>query len=137
MLMLKIVTPAGVVLEKEVVSVVLPAKDGEIEIFAGHMPLVSIIQPGELVAKYSDHQEYCAIDFGFVRVFGNTVSVLTDESLSIDDADLEEIEQATIRAQKALEDARERRDVLDPAEIERLDAKVKYQMAKKLIKSKH
>ena len=142
-LRLKIVTPLGITLEREVSSVVLPAKDGEIEILPDHQPLVTIIEPGELVAKYGTSQEFFAVDCGFARISGNTVSVLVDESLSIDDADMDAIEEATVRAQKALEEAdivitaTGNRDIRDPAEIERLDAKVKYQMAKKLIKMKH
>jgi hypothetical protein len=50
---------------------------------------------------------------------------------------MDEINRATERAEKALEEARHRRGILDPMEIEKLDAKVKYQMAKKLAKMKH
>jgi F-type H+-transporting ATPase subunit epsilon len=136
-LLLEIVTPTGVALKKEVKSVVLPALGGEIEILPGHIPLMAIIQPGELVAKSENAQEVFAIDSGFVKISNDTVCVLTDESLNIDGEDLEEIDKAMERAEKALEDARNRREVLDPAEIEKLDAKVKYQMAKNLIKTKH
>ncbi|MDR1890626.1 MAG: ATP synthase F1 subunit epsilon [Puniceicoccales bacterium] len=136
-LLLKIVTPIGITLEKEVASVVLPASGGEIEILPGHLPLLTIIQPGELVAKNTNSQEFFAIDFGFALISNDTVFVLTDESLNIDEADLSEIEEAEERAKKALEEARSKREVLDPAEIEKLDAKVKYQMAKKLAKIRH
>jgi F-type H+-transporting ATPase subunit epsilon len=136
-LLLKIVTPTGVALKKEVRSVVLPALGGEIEILPGHLPLIAIIQPGELVAKSEISQEFFAIDCGFVRISADTVFVLTDESLNIDEADMDEIDMATERAEKALEEARSRRELLDPAEIEKLDAKVKYQMAKKLAKFQH
>jgi F-type H+-transporting ATPase subunit epsilon len=136
-LLLKIVTPTGVELKKNVKSVVLPALDGEIEILPGHLPLITIIQPGELVAKLENSQEFFAVDSGFAKVSADTVSVLTDESLNIDSSDMEEIEKATERAEKALEEARDRRELLDPEEIEKLNAKVKYQMAKKLIKMRH
>ncbi|MDR1232644.1 MAG: ATP synthase F1 subunit epsilon [Puniceicoccales bacterium] len=136
-LLLKIVTPAGITLEKKVTSVVLPASDGEIEILPGHLPLLTIIQPGELVAKNANSQESFAIDFGFAMISHDSVFVLTDESLNINEADLHEIEEAEKHAQKALEEARNKREALDPAEIEKLDAKVKYQMAKKLAKIRH
>ncbi|MDR2737417.1 MAG: ATP synthase F1 subunit epsilon [Puniceicoccales bacterium] len=136
-LLLKIVTPIGITLKKEVESVVLPALDGEIEILPGHLPLVTIIQPGELVAKSTNMRESFAVDSGFVQVSCNVVSVLTDESLNIDEADFDEIDRATERAKKALEEARSRREALDPAEIEKLDAKVKYHVSKKLIKMRH
>jgi F-type H+-transporting ATPase subunit epsilon len=133
-LLLKIITPTGIDLSREVKSVVLPAADGEIEILPGHLPLLTIIQPGELVAKGEHSQEVFAVDFGFAKVSCDIVSVLTDESLNIADSELEEIKKATDRAEKALEEARSQREALDPAEIEKLEAKVKYQMAKVLIK---
>ena len=136
-MLLKIVTPMGIALKKEVRSVVLPALDGEIEILPGHLPLITIIQPGELVAKSETSQEFFAIDSGFAKISADTVFVLTDESLNIDEADMDEIDKATERAKKALEEARNRRELLDPAEIEKLDAKVRYQMAKKLVKAQH
>jgi hypothetical protein len=46
------------------------------------------------------------------------------------------MDEAMERARKALADARHRRDIIDPAEIEKLDAKVRYQMAKKLARSR-
>jgi F-type H+-transporting ATPase subunit epsilon len=136
-LRLKIVTPTGVTLEKEVESVVLPAEDGEIEILPMHLPLITIIQPGELVAKGKNFREFFAVDYGFAKVSGDTVFILTDEALNVCEADLNEIEKATERAERALEEARKKREILDPAEIEKLDAKVKYQMAKKLVKMQH
>ncbi|MDR1528161.1 MAG: ATP synthase F1 subunit epsilon [Puniceicoccales bacterium] len=136
-LLLKIVTPTGITLDKKVTSVVLPASDGEIEILPGHLPLLTIIQPGELVAKNANSQECFAIDCGFAMISNDSVFVLTDESLNINEADLHEIEEAEKCAQKALEEARNKREALDPAEIEKLDAKVKYQMAKKLAKIRH
>jgi F-type H+-transporting ATPase subunit epsilon len=134
-LRLKIVTPVGVTLEREVESVVLPAADGEIEILPNHLPLITIIQPGKLVAKGKNSEELFAVDSGFAKICMDTVFVLTDESLNIDNEDLEAIEQAVKHAQAALEEARNRRELLDPAEIEKLNAKVRYQMAKKLIKT--
>jgi F0F1-type ATP synthase epsilon subunit len=44
-------------------------------------------------------------------IFNDTISVFTDESLNIDEADLSEIKEAEERAQKALEDARSKREV--------------------------
>jgi hypothetical protein len=63
--------------------------------------------------------------------------VLADEALNIGDDDLVEIEKAEERARTALEDARNRREAMDPEELKKLDAKVKYQVARKLAKSQH
>ena len=71
--------------------------------------------------------------FCFINDF---IFILTDESLNIDADDLAEIAEATERAEEALRLAREERQKLDPEEIEKLDAKVRYQMAERLSKTK-
>jgi F-type H+-transporting ATPase subunit epsilon len=131
-LRLRIVTPIGVTFDGEVDAVAIPAVDGEIEILPGHLPLLTVLGPGKLVAKLPSKRESIAVDSGFAKVSHDEVLVLSDESLNLDEEESDAIEEATERAKRALDDARHRRDLIDPAEIERLDAKVRYQMAKKL-----
>jgi F-type H+-transporting ATPase subunit epsilon len=131
-LKLKIITPTGVTFEGEVDAVVVPAADGEIEILPGHLPLLTVLKPGMLVAKSRTGGESIAVDSGFARVSSDCVLILSDESLNLDEEDDEAMNEAMERAKRALADARHHRESMDPAEIEKLDAKVRYQMAKKL-----
>jgi F-type H+-transporting ATPase subunit epsilon len=132
-LSLSVITPNGVDFEGEVDSVVIPTDIGEIEILPEHLPIVTILAPGKLVLKNSGNGDVYAVDQGFAHVRGNVVNIITDELLNMSGADLEEIERATKRAEQALEEARNNRSAMDPMEIEKLEAKVRYQMAKKLI----
>ncbi len=50
-LKLKIVTPERLVLEEEVALVTLPTTEGEITILPGHVPLISSLGLGEILAK--------------------------------------------------------------------------------------
>jgi F-type H+-transporting ATPase subunit epsilon len=132
-LVLKVITPNGVDLEEKVDSVAIPTEIGEIEILPNHRPIVTILVPGGLVLKNGEKRAVYAVDQGFARVSGDVVSIITDELLNMNEADIAEIERATKRAEQALSDARNSRSAMDPMEIERLEAKVRYQMAKKLI----
>ncbi|MDR3274146.1 MAG: ATP synthase F1 subunit epsilon [Puniceicoccales bacterium] len=132
-LSLKIITPSGIDFEGEVDSIVIPTEIGEIEVLPEHRPIITILVPGGLVLKNAEKRDIYAVDQGFARVSGNVVSIITDELLNMNKADFGEIEQATRRAEQALEDARNNRSAMDPMEVERLEAKVRYQMAKKLI----
>jgi F-type H+-transporting ATPase subunit epsilon len=132
-LVLRVITPNGVDFEGEVDSVAIPTEIGEIEVLPDHRPLVTILVPGGLVLKNGQDRTLYAVDQGFARVNNDVVSIITDELLNMSEVDVAEIEQATKRAEQALEDARNSRSAMDPMEIERLEAKVKYQMAKKLI----
>lgn len=48
---LKIIAMDGVVFDDEVVSFIAPAKDGRIEVYAKHTPLISVLDSGALVVK--------------------------------------------------------------------------------------
>src|SRR3989344_2418234 len=47
----KIVTPERLVYQDEVDQVSLPTQDGEITVLPNHIPLVSILKPGQLIVK--------------------------------------------------------------------------------------
>jgi F0F1-type ATP synthase epsilon subunit len=68
--------------------VALPATDGEIEILPGHLPFITIVQPGELVVKRKTSQEFFALDFGFAMTSNDAIFFFVDESLKINEADL-------------------------------------------------
>lgn len=134
-LTLEIVTPEGKVYAGTVDHVAIPTLDGEVDILSGHIPLLSIVQPGTLKVGRSGNQETLAVDKGFVRVMSDTVSVLTEAAINIEKIDLSEVENAEARAKEALEDARKRNDV-DPSKIERLESVVRFSIAQKLAKQK-
>ncbi len=50
-LKLKIVTPERLVLEENVAQVTLPTTEGEITVLPGHVPLISSLALGEIIAK--------------------------------------------------------------------------------------
>lgn len=134
--MVKVITPNGVDVEVNADSVAVPTEAGEIEILPGHRPLISILSPGWMVINENGASVSYVIDQGFVRVTNDTILIVTDEMLNTDEIDLQEIDAAVERATQALEEARNNRSALDPMEIERLEAKIKYHMAQKLLLDK-
>lgn len=80
---LKIVTPERLVLEEMVDQVTLPTKEGEITILPDHIPLISGIASGDVVALSGGEYVPMAISGGFVEIKKNengitTVAVLAD-----------------------------------------------------------
>jgi len=98
---LEIVTPARVVLEKEVDSVVAPGSEGEFGVLPGHVSFLSGIVPGELRYTAGSDKEALAVTTGFAEVFKNKVSILVDAAERASEIDAD-------RATKALERAKER-----------------------------
>lgn len=134
-LKLEIVTPEGNVYSEEIDYVVLPTLNGEVGILPGHIPLLTMINPGELKVTRAGQEESLAVDKGFARVLGDTVSVLTEAAIKIEHIDIKAVEEAEYRAQKALEEARFRKDI-DPAEIQRLEAIARFSIAQRLSKQR-
>jgi F-type H+-transporting ATPase subunit epsilon len=98
---LEIVTPARVVLEKDVDSMVAPGSEGEFGVLPGHVSFLSGIVPGELRYTAGSEKEALSVTAGFAEVFRNKVSILVDAAERASEIDAE-------RAKKAMERAKER-----------------------------
>lgn len=132
-LTLEIVTPEGRVLEKPADTVVLTTATGEIGILPGHIPLATMLEAGSLRVGSGVTAESLIIGRGFALVENDRVSVLTDSAINEEQIDEKAAEEAMARAQKALA---EKTDDLDPAEVERLEAVVRFSVAQILAKKK-
>ncbi|MEO0453038.1 MAG: ATP synthase F1 subunit epsilon [Verrucomicrobiota bacterium] len=99
---LEIVTPEKRAYDETVDSVVIPGIQGELGALAGHEPLMTLIQPGELRVLKEGKTEHLAVGEGFAEVTLSKVSVLTDMALNEDDIDETQVEEALKRAQDAL-----------------------------------
>lgn len=133
-LTLEIVTPEKRVYSKSVERVKLPCSEGEMEVLPGHIPLITTVDAGEVRTQSEGKSELLAVDKGFVEVFGDKVSILTEAAIDIEDIDLEAAEKAQKRAEEAL--AKAEADNLDPAEVERLEAVARFAITQKLLKKR-
>jgi len=92
-MLFKIVTPEKIVYENEISQVSLPTTTGEITILPHHIPLVSVLQSGELRLVDKDGQHLLAIAGGFVEVRNNNeVIVLTDNAEPASEIDIDRAE---------------------------------------------
>ena len=91
MLTLEIITPDKRVLNTEAEQVVLPTESGETGILSGHVPMVTKIVAGELRLIKKGQTDSIAVDHGFAKVLGNTVSVLTEAAIDVKEIDLSEV----------------------------------------------
>ncbi|MEO0136118.1 MAG: F0F1 ATP synthase subunit epsilon [candidate division WOR-3 bacterium] len=103
---LEIVTPERLVYSDDVDVLTVPTIQGEISILAKHVPLVSIISPGEIKIRRDNEIEYMAITGGFVQVLPHKVIILADAAERAEEIDLERALRARERAQKLMEEKR-------------------------------
>ena len=108
----KIVTLERVVYEDEVERLTVPTEMGEITILARHIPLVSIIKPGELKVKKDGYTISLAISTGFLEIRKNSeVYALVDSAERIEEIDIESSKAARARAENLLKQKQNRSDV--------------------------
>jgi F-type H+-transporting ATPase subunit epsilon len=133
-LTLEIVTPDAKVYSEEVDHVVVPTTSGKIDILPNHVPIIGKLIPGDLKVEKNGTLDFLAVSSGFVEVYSNKVSILTDEALIVSETDDAAIEKAVKRAQEAL--AEGKKSNLDIAAIQKLEAAARFALAQQIAKGK-
>ena len=133
-LTLEIVTPDAKVYSEEVDHVVVPTTSGKIDILPNHVPIIGKLIPGDLKVEKNGTLDFLAVSSGFVEVYSNKVSILTDEALIVSETDDAAIEKAVKRAQDAL--AEGKKSNLDIAAIQKLEAAARFALAQQIAKVK-
>tara|TARA_B100001971_G_C17712569_1_gene297191 strand:+ start:118 stop:528 length:411 start_codon:yes stop_codon:yes gene_type:complete len=103
-LQLEIVTPEAVIYSEAVDMVTLPGSEGETGIYPNHVPLMTKVQAGELIAKKAGSEEILAVSEGFAEITGDHVSILTDNAANSTDIDEATAEEARAKAEKRLKE---------------------------------
>ena len=124
-LTLEIVTPSARAYSDTIDSVVIPTIDGEVGILPGHVPLLTVVDHGELLVSKDGKQIALAVSGGFAQVAGDKVSVLAEYAVEEEKIDEHAVENALKRAEDDLKKA----EGTDPAETERLEGFVRFAVA--------
>ena len=98
---LDIITAERRVYSDDVEVLVAPGIDGELGILPHHAPLMTALQPGEIMIRKDNQETYLAVSGGFLEVMGNQVTILADTAERSDEIDEE-------RARAAMQQAEER-----------------------------
>ena len=101
-LKLEIVTPEKVVYSDNVDGVVIPGVEGEMGIYPMHIPLMTILLPGELVVTIGSKKLFLAIGEGFVTIDQTSVKVITDMAIESNAIDEAAVEAAVKRAEETM-----------------------------------
>ncbi|MDO8626370.1 MAG: F0F1 ATP synthase subunit epsilon [Candidatus Magasanikbacteria bacterium] len=108
----KIITPERVVFSDEVSQITVMTKTGEITILPHHIPLVSLMQPGELRYVKNGEEKLIAVSTGFIEVKPKSeVVILADTAEHATEIDLARAEEARAKAASLMSSARFKDDV--------------------------
>jgi len=99
---LEIITAERQVYSDDVELVLAPGIEGELGILPHHAPLMTALQPGEIMVRKDGEESYLAVSGGFLEVMGNRVMVLADACEHSEEIEEERAQEAVRRAQERL-----------------------------------
>jgi len=109
---LQLITLNGVLVDQEIYELIAPTGSGEIAVFPGHEPMVTLATPGALVVRYhkadSDEKlDYFAVSGGVIEINQQAIRVLVDEADFGDDIVEADSKEALERALKFRDEAKD------------------------------
>ena len=99
---LEIVTPEAKTYSEDVDMVTLTGTEGEMGILPQHMPLMTQLVAGEIIAQKGKDTIFLAVGDGFVQVTSDRVAILTDMAIEADNIDEAKAEEARLLAEGRL-----------------------------------
>ncbi len=108
----QIITPERVVFSEDVDQVTMMTATGEITVLPRHIPLVTVLRPGELRYKQNGEEKTIAVSGGFAEVKpDNSLVILADTAEHAAEIDITRAEEAKTRAEKLMQEVRSKEDV--------------------------
>ncbi len=99
---LEIVTAERMIFSGDVSEIVAWGTEGQMGILPHHVPLMTILRPGDLLIKKGEEEQYMAISGGFLEVGLDKVVILADACERAGEIDIERAEAARRQAEKTL-----------------------------------
>jgi len=79
--------------------------EGQLGILPHHAPLMTMLQPGDLMIRKDKEEEFLAISGGFLEVRPDKMIILADACERVDEIDIARAEEAKKRAQETMKAA--------------------------------
>lgn len=130
----KIITPEKIMFEEKIDFVTMDTRSGVITILPEHIPLVSILKPGEMLVHKDGEVIPLVAMGGFVEVRKNSeVIVLADSAQRAEEIDIKKAEEAKERAEKLAKEKATMNDV----EYARVAASLERELARLRVARKY
>jgi F-type H+-transporting ATPase subunit epsilon len=128
---LEITTPTGRVYSKEVDMVTLPAQEGEMGILPMHVPLITLLGDGEIVARRGAEEDHLLVTGGCAEITPDRVAIITVFATDETTIDENKAEAARARAEARL------KEKISPEEVSMVQASLTHSLAQLKYKRRH
>jgi F-type H+-transporting ATPase subunit epsilon len=103
----ELVSPERLLLSEDVVEVVVPGSEGDFTVLAGHAPVLSTLRPGVMDVKLPGAKtKRLYVKAGFAEVDPESLTVLAQQAIDVDEIDRVWLTQALKNAEEDLADAK-------------------------------
>lgn len=99
---LKIISPDRVFYEGDVNMLEFTSSEGEMGVYADHIPLTTILMPGIMTIHEPDGIKKAAIHSGFAEILQEEVTILAEVAEWPEEIDINRANEARIRAERRL-----------------------------------
>jgi F-type H+-transporting ATPase subunit epsilon len=130
-LKLEITTPTGQVYSQDVDMVTLPGQEGEMGILPMHVPLITLLGDGEIVARRGEAEDRLLVTGGCAEITADRVAILTVFATDVAAIDEEKAEAARARAEARL------KEKMPPDEVALVQASLTHSLAQLKFKRRH
>jgi len=100
--LLRVVTPDRQVVREDVEELQIPGKEGYLGILPGHAALISELKIGEISYRRGRELSYLAVNWGFVEILPEQVTVLAETAERPEQIDVARAQAAKERAERRL-----------------------------------
>lgn len=102
-----LVSPERLLLSDDVDMVVVPGKEGDMGIMAGHAPIMTVLRPGVIdVEEGGRSKERYFVRGGFAEVTAGGLTLLAEHAVPLTDLSAEHLDSEIRNAEEDVEDAR-------------------------------
>ena len=109
----KIITPERIFFEGEATMIEFTTTEGEIGVYAKHIPLTTVIAPGIVtITQEADEQRKAGVYSGFAEIQGDRVTLLAEAAEWPDEVDVTRAQKAEQRARERMEAKAEGLDIV-------------------------
>lgn len=122
-LKLEITTPTGQVYSKTVDMVTLPGQEGEMGILPMHVPLITLLGDGEIIARCGAEEDRLLVTGGCAEITSDRVAILTVFATDESAIDEKKAEDARARAEARL------KEKISPEEVALVQASLAHSIA--------
>lgn len=134
-LSLKIATPERLVFEEEELeSISIPTEQGEITVLPGHIPLVTKVSPGEIVARKKGREYSLITTNGFLNLNNDgKIFVMADYAVRSEGVEVAKVQEAKKRAEEAMREKKSEKEfIIAEAELRKTLLELKVAQKRKM-----